>query len=712
MIPEYGSWEVILPPIGVGNYGSVYKIQKKDFDHVYQSALKVISIPKNPEEVEQVRRGQSLTQEELEAYFYDDASKIVKEFEIMSKLKGITNIVSYQQHEIRQHKDGIGWDIYIEMELLTPLDQYIDMHPMTCRDVIQLGIDLCTALERCQKYRIIHRDIKPSNIFVSEQGDFKLGDFGIARILEKRSSMELSKRGTVPFMAPEIYRGEEYDFSVDLYSLGIVLYKLLNFNRYPFMPNYPAKQTREDMNHALARRFRGDKLPYPAQDHSRLADIVLKACSFDPRLRYSSPTAMKRDLEAILYQVKELDYVLGVSDRLVMPKEQTPSGSPSDISGLSNRQYPPDEIEQGESEKPTEKLEQSEEATALLSTPDKGIHPKRMLLVIGTVMVILVVAAALFFFGRQEEIPSGEPSGSLSQSSGELQGEEGSQSTLPEAPLARVETETGDAGYTLEKEYDSAGNLIRETQYHADGTLGFTYLYTYDEDNRQLSETVKRADGEIWTSSESTYNSDGLLEQKTHYERGVLLMDYELHTWNADGTEAGYTLYTSYDAIAEVHTFSYQEDGTYTDTVTAGKGIVLSQSTDLDGNSVQIVKTILNYDVSGQMVKQSDYDAEDQLVEYCEIKYDYRFRQTKQSWYWGDGSVYGHAEYEYDEDGSTTKLTEYDASGAVTVIVVYEIGPEGNVTVTYFDKDESIIAEAVYDETGNQLQQTDYTKII
>ena len=69
--------------------------------------------------------------------------------------------------------------------------------------------------------------MKPENIFVSRFGDFKLGDFGIAR--EQAHTMSnMSKKGTYSYMAPEIYKGEKYDSSIDIYSLGIVLYKLMN----------------------------------------------------------------------------------------------------------------------------------------------------------------------------------------------------------------------------------------------------------------------------------------------------------------------------------------------------------------------------------------------------------------------------------------------------------------------------------------------------
>lgn len=119
------------------------------------------------------------------------------------------------------------------MELLTPLNEYYAEHPPTEKDILRLGIDICRALEMCAKNKIIHRDVKPSNIFISPNGDYKLGDFGVARRIEATCGA-FSKKGTYDYMAPEVYRDAIYDTRADLFSLGIVLYKLMNSGRIPF----------------------------------------------------------------------------------------------------------------------------------------------------------------------------------------------------------------------------------------------------------------------------------------------------------------------------------------------------------------------------------------------------------------------------------------------------------------------------------------------
>ena len=289
--------------IGEGTYGRVYKIVRTEFGHTYESALKVISIPQSRSEITTIRN-EGMDDDSITTYFKGMVEDIVSEFAIMSELKGNSNIVSYEDHSYEKRKDSFGWDIYIRMELLTPLFVYMREHTFTIRDAIQLGIDICKALEICQKYNIIHRDVKPENIFVSKLGAFKLGDFGIARQLENATS-SMSKKGTYSYMAPEVYKGEPYNSTVDTYSLGIVLYRILNNNRLPFLPAYPNAISYSDRQKANIRRLSGDSMSAPCFATGRLAEIILKACAYDPKDRYESPRDMREALESISYSEEE-----------------------------------------------------------------------------------------------------------------------------------------------------------------------------------------------------------------------------------------------------------------------------------------------------------------------------------------------------------------------------------------------------------------------
>ena len=301
MQPTYRDWSIVRE-LGKGSFGTVYEIEKSEFGYVYRAALKVIHIPQGTADVEQVR-SLGMSEKDITEYYQDIVTDCVREIVLMSQMQGHTNVVNYQAHEVRRQENGVGWDILIQMELLTPLNQYMAAHGMTRKDVVTLGISVCKALERCQKLGIIHRDIKPANIFVSDQGDFKLGDFGIARTAERTMS-GMSRKGTYTYMAPEVYQGKAYNHQVDIYSLGLVLYRLLNNNREPFLPPYPQKIRYQDQEQSMIRRMRGDRLPPPGEERGKLAEIVLKACSFDPKDRYADPKEMREELEELLWQAK------------------------------------------------------------------------------------------------------------------------------------------------------------------------------------------------------------------------------------------------------------------------------------------------------------------------------------------------------------------------------------------------------------------------
>ncbi len=395
MQPTYGNWKIIRE-IGRGSFGVVYEIAREEYGYTYHAALKVITIPQERSEIDQIR-SQGLSDADVTEYYKGIVEDCVREIAMMSKMQGHTNIVNYQNHEVQPHADGLGWDILIQMELLTSLSKYTASHAMTLRDVVNVGIGVCHALERCQKLHIIHRDIKPDNIFVSDQGDFKLGDFGIARTAERTMS-GMSRKGTYTYMAPEIYSGKAYSDSVDLYSLGLVLYRLLNNNRGPFMPPYPDKIQYKDQEQALIRRMRGEPLPMPGQNQGRLAEIVLKACSFDPKDRYASPKEMREELEELLKsgdarketvvneKTKPSDDQLTDTETEVLPTEKTEEEKTIFLWGKRQEKEEPETEE--EEDMPEEELH--EEETVSLEDPPKRALSKKWIALIACLVVLLI----------------------------------------------------------------------------------------------------------------------------------------------------------------------------------------------------------------------------------------------------------------------------------------------------------------------------------
>ena len=169
-------WEVV-EAIGEGNFGTVYRAQRGDIVGVTDSAIKVTVIPQDSGELDSLRM-EGLSAEQSRSYLENIVRDLAAEIRLMESVKGYTNIVSIEDYKIVEHRDRIAWTIFIRMELLTPLSQRIAEAPLSEREVIRLGKDMCAALSVCHKKNIFHRDIKPENIFVNDQGDYKLGDSG------------------------------------------------------------------------------------------------------------------------------------------------------------------------------------------------------------------------------------------------------------------------------------------------------------------------------------------------------------------------------------------------------------------------------------------------------------------------------------------------------------------------------------------------------
>ena len=633
----FGKWS-IARRIGAGSFGTVYEIRREEFGQTYTAALKVITVPQNETELQDAL-DEGMTQGQAEDYFYTMVKDIVREFAIMARLKGTGNVVSYEDHEDVPHDDGMGWDILIRMELLNPLMPYAYDHPLSRRDVIRLGIDMCKALELCQRYNIIHRDIKPENIFVSDNGDFKLGDFGIARTIERTMS-GLSKKGTYNYMAPEVYRGGEYGFSVDIYSLGIVLYRLLNNNRAPFLPQPPEPITYTQRETALAKRMGGEELPPPVNGRGRLGEIVLKACAFDPKARYSSPVQMRQELEAIQYGPEDGQIIYPSGDELALYENQyasrrsqaensapEPFAAPVPVAaevtektesvfggGAANSPAPekapekvpeefftpaggePEEFWPGEATERTEFIFRSDRPEP---EPEPSYEPEPE-------------------FAPEPEWNEWEPDpADFAPDPGEGQAEGTKKRRWIAYCMAFIATIAILIPLSLRKpakseipeslqEYEAAGALDRV--YSDDGKLK-AYAFTFLDSEGNLS-------------YEEIYDLQGQLKQKTYY--------------NSDGT------------IAFIVEPEYDNEGKLTKTV----------QHDADGNMLSY--TLFEYDAGGNETRRT-YKADGSLSTVLELDSDGNLMRSET--YDADGKLAGTETY--DENGNVTDTEPYGESGNI-----------------------------------------------
>ena len=648
-------WKIIRL-LGEGSYGKVFEIERSEFGQTYRAALKVITVPQSSAEVRSViSEGMSVSQ--AEAYFHGIVEELMHEFSIMFKLKGTANIVSCEDLRVLEHPDGIGWDILIRMELLHPLLPYVYQNPMARRDIIRLGIDICKALELCQRYNIIHRDIKPENIFISDNGDYKLGDFGIARTIERTTS-GLSKKGTYSYMAPEVYAGREYGFSVDTYSLGLVLYRMLNKNRGPFLPQPPEAITFSSREQALARRMSGEPLPRPFYGEGRLGEIVLKACAFDPKDRYSSPQQLRQELEAILYTQTDAAVIYPDGDELTMDRESYASARYAAAFGTSTSKSASatQGVFTGDYHTKAEATSEERTQSAFGSEEPKGAGTKKKRkkigrLIIGIVAAALLVPVVLCVIGAIP-IPAAIHNIFVPQTIPEAlreYEEAGTLEKLYENGILsgyRVETHGENGELDSVQIFDTAGNSIRNELYNSDGTLLGYVLYEYD-----VTGYCKRVD---------QYDNTGMI--------------YSAYEIDSDGNEVKREIYTD-GRLTQTWITEYDDAGN------------MVQSEVYIGGTLRYVN---EYDQAGNLIRIESYDDNGDLFGYGLYEYDSDGNQIKEESYDPDGTLEGYTLYEYDSNGNWLKSENYDPDGTLNRYTLFEWDVNGTKTrqETYSADDE------------------------
>jgi eukaryotic-like serine/threonine-protein kinase len=285
----------IVEEIGRGGMGEVYRAVRADGQYDKQVAIKLVRVGLDTSFV-------------LERFRH--------ERQILASLDH-TNIA--RLHDGGTTEDGLP---YLVMELIegTPMDQYCEERELSIAERLQLFIQVCAAVQYAHQRLVIHRDIKPSNILVTTEGVPKLLDFGIAKILDPSAGAEttLLRPMTPEYASPEQVRGQSITTATDVYSIGVVLYRLLT-GRSPYpeatrtplefakiicevepprpstvrMPvkgmyyNFPETTTsRTPANSAKVKRaLKGDL------DH-----IVLKALRKEPERRYSSVEQFAEDI--------------------------------------------------------------------------------------------------------------------------------------------------------------------------------------------------------------------------------------------------------------------------------------------------------------------------------------------------------------------------------------------------------------------------------
>ena len=299
-IPWYG-WQIVRR-LGRGTFGNVYEIERKFPAFVEKAAMKVISIPKDESVYELILSDSGYSESAAQQRIEDALERVSREYGVMLKLRGVTNIVRCDDFMYTEKADGKGYTVFIRMELLNSLQRELkerrkDNNAFSEEEIIKLGMDICRALVVCERNNITHRDIKPANVLFSDSGEYKLGDFGTARSFDH--STLATYTGTESYMAPEVYKHQTYiGRKADIYSLGLMLYWLANNYTRPFLD--PDRiSTADERAYSEHRRVNGEPLPAPCNAGPALSHVILKACAYRSEDRYETAREMLEDLERL-----------------------------------------------------------------------------------------------------------------------------------------------------------------------------------------------------------------------------------------------------------------------------------------------------------------------------------------------------------------------------------------------------------------------------
>lgn len=269
--------------------------------------LKVLSIPSSDSKVRaMILSGAYADEAAVHEYYAKVVEDVKAELETGKKLAEGGCFAGALDYQVEPKESGVGFDVYILRPFHIPLDELLSHGAITNLRAVNLGIDLCDSVSACRDAGYIFGNIKPENVFLTKSGRFMLGDLGLIS-LEDLEYACLPEEYLGAYAAPELSDiTSAPNRTMDIYSLGMVLYKVYNGNHDPFED----ENTGEGMADKL--RMTGKPLPTPIYADYELAGIILKACAFNPEDRYQSPEELRQAITLYMQRNE-------ISDTLIVP---------------------------------------------------------------------------------------------------------------------------------------------------------------------------------------------------------------------------------------------------------------------------------------------------------------------------------------------------------------------------------------------------------
>ncbi len=236
--------------------------------------VKIISIPASQVQLEALLlTGAFHTPEQALAYFKDQADRLVDEIGVLKKLSTLEGFLPFENHQLVVKENEPGYELYMLSSYKQSLDRLFQRHNMTHLNAVNLGLDMCASLAVCRRAGYLYVDLKPENIFISDDGEFRIGDLGFLPMGSMRY-ISLDERYYSPYTAPEARDlFTTINDTLDTYAAGMILYQTYNDGMLP--------------SHT-----QGEPIMPPQYADYEMAAIIMKAIDPDPSKRWKDPIAM------------------------------------------------------------------------------------------------------------------------------------------------------------------------------------------------------------------------------------------------------------------------------------------------------------------------------------------------------------------------------------------------------------------------------------
>lgn len=304
--------------VGEDNGCEVYKVSRKIDKNTAQNAI-----------LRHAFVGKSNYTDEHAGYFTEEADFI----ESVKELDGVSN---YLDVYVQDNQNKETCDLYIFTEELTSLDELMKTKTFAEDEVVDFGIQMSSLLETLEAKNIFHGNISPKNIFVTADGKYKIGGF---------TDFE-GKIDDKSYIAPEVFRQENVDYTTDIYSVGIIMYAMCNGGKIPF------ESDSCDRKKACEERFSGKAVTAPSEGDEKLKSVIVIACQPDNANRWKNAGNIKNALTSIKAEN-------GASSPAPNPEVVVPEST--DFDGNVFEEYDYDEFEDTEPTEPQDNFDAKDE---------------------------------------------------------------------------------------------------------------------------------------------------------------------------------------------------------------------------------------------------------------------------------------------------------------------------------------------------------------